>query len=287
MSLSVLTLVRGRRAHLVNLMLSLGAQTRRPDELVIAFMQEDAEPDLPAIGLPVRTLTVTDEALPLARARNCAAAAASGDTLVFLDVDCIASPTLVESFERAVTSERGLFLGEVLYLPEGAATGPLDMERLDAVGIAHPSKPSMPETGLRREPDAGEFWGLSFALRRSLWNRLGGMDENFVGYGGEETDLAARLDTVGIPVWWTAGARAYHQHHPVHIPPLNHFGSIIRNARRFHEKHGRWCMTYWLGQFAEMGLIAWSQEAGDIVCLREPDAEMIAAARQPGHVRFS
>ncbi|MCK5932681.1 MAG: glycosyltransferase [Fulvimarina manganoxydans] len=287
MSLSVLTLVRGRRDHLVNLMQSLSAQTRRPDELVIAFMQETIEPDLPAIGLPVRALTVTGQALPLAKARNRAAAAAKGDTLVFLDVDCIASPTLVESFERAATSERGLFLGEVLYLPEGAATGPLDMERLDAVGIAHPSKPSIPETGLRREPDAGEFWGLSFALRRSLWNRLGGMDERFIGYGGEETDLAARLDRAGVPVWWTAGARAYHQHHTVHIPPLNHFGSIIRNARRFHEKHGRWCMTYWLGQFAERGLIAWSEEAGEIVGLCEPDAEMIAAARQPGHVRFS
>lgn len=287
MSVSVLTLVRGRRGHLVNLMRSLAAQTRPPDELVIAFMQEAAEPDLPEIGLPVRTLTVPGEALPLARARNAAAAAAKGDTLVFLDVDCIANPSLVESFERAVASERGLFLGEVLYLSEDAAIGPLDFKALDVAGIVHPSKPEIPTTGWRREPDAGEFWGLSFALRKTLWNELGGMDERFTGYGGEETDLAARLDEAGVPVWWTANARAYHQHHPVHVPPLNNFGSIIENAQRFHDMHGRWCMTYWLGQFAERGLIEWREAGSDIVVLREPDAAMIAAARQPGHVRFS
>ncbi|MCK5930936.1 MAG: glycosyltransferase [Fulvimarina manganoxydans] len=268
-------------------MRSLAAQTRLPDELVIAFMQEGAEPDLPEIGLPVRALTVPGEALPLAKARNAAAAAAKGDTLVFLDVDCIASPMLVESFERAVASERGLFLGEVLYLPEGAVRAPLDFAALDAAGIVHPSKPAMPQTGWRREPNAGEFWGLSFALRKALWTDLGGMDERFTGYGGEETDLAARLDKAGVPVWWTANARAYHQHHPVHIPPLNHFGSIVENARRFYDTHRRWCMTYWLGQFAETGLIEWTEAGNDIVVLGEPDAAMIAAARQPGHVRFS
>ena len=50
-------------------------------------------------------------------------------------------------------------------------------------------------------------------MRKATWERLGGMDERFVGYGGEETDLAARLDPAGVPLYWTAGARAYHQHH--------------------------------------------------------------------------
>ncbi|EAU42139.1 hypothetical protein FP2506_16939 [Fulvimarina pelagi HTCC2506] len=287
MSVSVLTLVRGRRVQLVNLMLSLAEQTRPPDELVIAFMQEEVEPDLPEIGIPVRFLTVPGDVLPLARARNAAASASHGDTMIFLDVDCIASPTLVESFEAAATSERGLFLGEVLYLPEGALVEPLDFATLDVVGIPHPSKPEMPQTSWRRETNSGEFWGLSFALRKSLWDGLGGMDERFIGYGGEETDLAARLDKARIPVWWTANARAYHQHHPVHVPPLNHFDSIIRNARLFFQKHGYWCMTYWLGQFAQERLIAWSEAGASIEVLREPDAEMIAAARQPGYVRFS
>ncbi len=39
MAISALTLVRGRERHLANLMKSLALQTRKPDELVIAWMQ--------------------------------------------------------------------------------------------------------------------------------------------------------------------------------------------------------------------------------------------------------
>ncbi|MDY8108153.1 galactosyltransferase-related protein [Fulvimarina sp. 2208YS6-2-32] len=287
MTVSVLTLTRNRRAHLLNLMESLRLQTERPDELVIACMQEAVEPDLPDIGIPVRQFLVPGERLPLARARNRAAARANGETLVFLDVDCIASPPLVARFEAAARGGAGLFLGEVRYLPGGAVGRPLDFEALHACGIVHPSKPPMPQTGLREEPDTGEFWGLSFAISAASWTQLGGMDESFVGYGGEETDLAARLKPAGLPLFWTAGAVAYHQHHAVHVPPLPHFHAIIANARRFHAKHGRWCMDYWLGQFAGMGLIAWTPAAPDIVVERDPTGAEIAAARQPDSVRFS
>ncbi|TPW28200.1 glycosyltransferase [Pararhizobium mangrovi] len=266
---------------------SLRAQTRLPDELVIACMQDAVEPDLPELPFSVRQFTVGGDALPLARARNRAAGTASGDTLVFLDVDCIASPTLVERFEEACETERGLFLGEVLYLPAGAVTRPLDTAKLDALGVPHPSKPAIPAEGMRPEPETGEFWGLSFALAKATWTALGGMDEAFTGYGGEETELAARLDEKGVPLWWVAGARAYHQHHTVYSPPLHHFDAILTNARRFKHRHGRWCMDYWLGQFAEGGWIAWDRSCEDVEVLRRPTREEIEAARQPDDVRFS
>ncbi|WAP66739.1 glycosyltransferase family 2 protein [Jiella pelagia] len=287
MTVSVLTLIRNRRPQLLNLLKGLAAQSRKPEELVIACMQGAEEQDLPETGVPIRQLLVPGDALPLAKARNMAAEKAKGETLVFLDVDCIASPSLVERFEASCQDREGLFLGEVLYLPGDAVTDPLDFNALDALGIPHPSKPPMPSSGVRREANTGEFWGLSFALKKTLWDRLGGMDESFVGYGGEETDLAARLDPAGVPLYWTAGARAYHQHHLVHVPPLQHFGAILANARRFHAKHGRWCMDYWLGQFAECGLIAWSPNGETLTLLRSPTAGEIAAARQSEAVRFS
>lgn len=107
------------------------------------------------------------------------------------------------------------------------------------------------------------------------------MDETYVGYGGEETDLAARLAEAGLPTFWVAGARAYHQHHPVHVPPLQHFSAILANASRFRARHGRWCMTYWLDQFRAAGLIAWDAEAPAIRLLRSPSADEIAAALRP------
>ncbi|GEL43621.1 glycosyl transferase family A [Methylorubrum extorquens] len=279
----MLTLVRGRADRLRNLMWGLARQTLRPCELVIAWMQPEPAPDLPDPGCPVRHLHVPGEPMPLAAARNRAAAAASGDLLVFLDVDCIPGPTLVAAYADAATSERGLFLGEVFYLPPDAIAGGMapDPAALDRLGRAHPARPPLPETGLRREPDAGQLWGLSFALPAGAWRAVGGMDERYVGYGGEETDLAARLAGSGLPTFWVAGARAYHQHHPVHVPPLQHFAPILANATRFHARHGRWCMTYWLEQFRAAGLIAWDAEAAAIRVLRQPSAPEIAAALRP------
>ena len=287
MTVSVLTLTRNRRPQLLNLMAGLATQTRRPDELVIACMQEAVEPDLPDIGVSVRQIVVPGEPLPLAKARNRAAQEATGETLIFLDVDCIASAPLVERFDAVCQGQTGLFLGEVLYLPGVAISPPFDFAALDRAGIAHPSKPPIPETDLRLEPNTGEFWGLSFALSKAVWERLGGMDEKFIGYGGEETDLAARLAPAGVPLYWTANAKAYHQHHAVHVPPLQHFDAILANARRFHAKHGRWCMDYWLGQFSEHGLIDWSPNADDITTLRSPTEQEIATTKQPNDVRFS
>lgn len=282
-STSVLTLVRGRAASLRNLMRGLARQGAPPGELVIAWMQPEPILDLPDPGCPVRHLHVPGEPMPLAAARNRAAEAAAGDLLIFLDVDCIPASGLVGAY--AAAGAEGLLLGEVLYLPREA--GPaldapdLDDAALDRLGRPHPARPKVPEAGLRREPDPGQLWGLSFALPARAWRSVGGMDEGFTGYGGEETDFAARLAATGLPTDWVAGARAYHQHHPVHVPPLQHFAPILANAARFRARHGRWCMTYWLGQFRAAGLIKWDDAAPAIRLIRPPTAPEIAASRRP------
>ncbi len=285
MSVSVLTLVRGRREHLVNLIVGLNASTRQPDELVIAYMQGAPHDDLPGTRFPIRAVFVEGDEMPLAAARNRAAAAARGDELVFLDVDCIPSPTLVERYAETAGWPGGIRLGEVLYLPAGAFSDRIDWAALDRIGQRHPAKPPIAHDELRPTPDHGELWGLSFAISAQDWDRAGGMDERYVGYGGEETDFAARLERADITMWWVGGARAYHQHHVVHTPAYQHFDAIVRNARLFRATWGRWCMDYWLGQFANAGLIAW--DADTILVLRQPRADEIAASRMPPETLFS
>ncbi|GHC30329.1 glycosyl transferase family A [Kushneria pakistanensis] len=299
MKLSVLTLVRHRRDHLVNLMRSLEAQQQRPDELVIAWMQSTRECDLPETSFPVQHVMVEGDALPLARARNAAVEAASFEALVFLDVDCIASPGLIKRYHEALQTKAALYIGEVHYLPADAVRyrgdhdsknghdgGDMDLERLTQLGERHPARPALSPHEMRHEADHGQLWGLSFALMRTDHWRAGGMDEGYVGYGGEETDYAWRLAAAEIPLYWLGGALAWHQHHPLHAPPYPHLEAIVANARRFHARWGHWCMDYWLGQFRDAGVIDWSPEADDIKVLRAPTEQEIDDARLPSSARY-
>ncbi|WP_423823054.1 galactosyltransferase-related protein [Salinisphaera sp. SPP-AMP-43] len=290
MKISVITLVRGRHRHLVNLVQGLNAQQYRPDELVIAWMQTPSSAPLPETNFPVRHIQVDGEALPLARARNQGAAAAQYPGLVFLDVDCIPSPPFLHRYRHALRTGSGLYMGDVVYLPAGAveadAQGAIDYKALDARAVRHPARPYPPRGGLRWEPDHGQFWGLSFALRAADHDRVRGMDESFIGYGGEDTDYAWRLAAAGIEAYWVGNARAWHQHHTIHYPPLAHFDAIIANARRFKARWQRWCMDYWLAAFAEAGLIDWSPNADDIIVYRQPTEVEIREARLPPQACF-
>lgn len=289
MSTSVLTLVKGRQQQLENLVSFLDEGSQRPDELVIALMDDIQRPELTA-DFPIRMISVSGEGLPLAKARNVAASAAKGDKLIFLDVDCVPSSNVVKSYSGGLDDyPDACLMGGVKYLPhldQGVFEAPNRLEQLDAIGEIHPSKSPFADTFVREE-DYGQLWGLSFALARETFELVGGFDERFDRYGGEETDFAWALKDQGVPLLRCPDALVYHQHHRVHIPPVQHFGSIVVNAQKFYQKRGRWCMDYWLGQFAEKGWIEWTQEGSSLNVLNYPSENAKEASLQPASVRYS
>ncbi len=247
-------------------------------------MQEEEAPLPDGLPFAVKAVHVTDDPMPLARARNEAARAASGDVLVFLDVDCVPSPSLVMAYTAALLEEDACLMGEVRYLAAGDTDGAGLADLLEA-GRRHPSKPEPPEAGSAPEPDYGELWGLSFALRREAFWRTGGLDEAYVGYGAEETDFARRLEAAKVPLRRCGAALAFHQHHDVHVPPLHHFDHILRNAKLFKERWGEWPMDYWLGQFQERGFVVWYED--DIEVVRPPTPAEVEASKAPPGTLFS
>ena len=286
---TVCTLVRGRRDHLANLITGLNRQSVRPDELVIAYMQDNPHEALPETPFSVKSLKVPGAKLPLAAARNRAAMVASGRTLIFLDVDCIPGPDLVRSYTRAVRHTGGCVMGEARYLGADAPmTPPWRFADLWASSERHPARPDGEAVARGDAPvpigDTSELWGLSFAIPKLQYLRVGGFDESFVGYGAEETDFARSLADHDVPLHFEPGAQAVHQWHPVHQPPLQHFDDIVANARRFRQKRGTWPMGYWLDQFERDGFI---HRGRDIQVLRRPSEAELAGAERPGDVRFS
>ena len=277
MTVSICTLAHGRAAHLTNVVLALDGQTAMPDELVIAVMQ--AEPyDLPETRFPVRQIMVGADGIPLAAARNAAAAAAQGEHLIFLDVDCMPAPSLVADYVTQLKVIDAVLMGEVLYLPSGATAQGLDFARFAEIGVKHSERAGPPTEALGDCTDYRCFWSLNFAMRRSTFGAIGGFDERYVGYGGEDTDFGRVAMTEGVPLCWVRGARVYHQYHPHHMPPVHHVDSVITNAARFRDKWGHFTMEHWLRAFTLMGLI--TLRDGDHVRVREVSDDDLALTRQ-------
>lgn len=252
--LSVLTLAKGRVEHLANLIEGLRRSDRAPDELIIIDMGGVPE-DLPAARFPIRVERIAGEGLPLAAARNRAAALARHDSLLFLDVDCIPAARLVDDIATALEAHDALICPEVFYLGPEDARGSWREKDLICSGAPHPVR-AFPKSGLAPELNAGLFWSLAFGIRRDLFQTLGGFDEAFTGYGAEDTDLGFRAKAAGVPLLMMAGPGAFHQHHPVSDPPVEHLDDITRNAETFYAKWRVWPMQGWLCAFEATGLIS-------------------------------
>ena len=284
-TVSVVTLAKGRPAHLQNLVLGLCRQEQSPAELIVAVMQ-DQEYELPAAPFPIRQIVIPGAALPLAAARNAAARAATGDMLVFLDMDCIPAPALVADYADGLAGLDGLLMGEVLYLPGGATAAGWSCEDFPAVAVRHSDRRGPPPAGIETCNDYRCFWSLNFAMRRATFLAAGGFDERYIGYGGEDTDFGKVLDRNRIPIAWMKGGLAYHQYHRHHMPPIHHLDSVVRNAQLFETKWGYRTMGHWLHAFRLMGLI--DDVAGrPIRILRRPDADDLALTGQQSHQPYS
>ena len=284
-TVSVVTLAKGRPAHLRNVLLGLERQSQAPAEFIVAVMQ-DAPYDLPEVDLPVRQILVPGTELPLAAARNRGVAAATGDVVVFLDVDCIPAPDLVADYARGLAELDGLLMGEVLHLPERATAGDWTCEAFAAVAERHSDRRGPPAAGLEICHDYRCFWSLNFAIRRATFLATGGFDERYTGYGGEDTDFGKVLDQAGIPIAWMKGGLAYHQYHPHHMPPVHHLDSVVRNAELFEAKWGYRTMGHWLYAFKVMGLIDDTPDR-PIRILRRPEADDFALTSQQSHQPYS
>ena len=261
--LTVVTTVRGRHRHLEHQQRSLARGSRRPDSVVVVTMGDDGAGavvrDSELAGrCSVVELPGGGDRLPLAGARNLGAATAfeaGASLVVFLDVDCLASHRLLESYERAATRRRSqLLCGPVAYLPPLPAGATAYAAEELAVAEPHPVRPAPPPGELEEADDPRLFWSLSFAVDPVAWREIGGFDESYVGYGGEDTDFGQRAAAAGVRMWWVGGAMAYHQWHPVSDPPVEHLEDIVRNANVFHSRWGWFPMEGWLAAFEQLGL---------------------------------
>jgi N-acetylglucosaminyl-diphospho-decaprenol L-rhamnosyltransferase len=257
------TAVRGRTSHLRNQLTGLSHSTIRADRhVLVAIDDDDVARTVPA-GDP-RTVVVpfhaTGRRIPMAAARNLGARAAIDDgaeLLIFLDVDCIPAPDMIDGYRRAAAHpdhREALLCGPVTYLP-APGPGGYDLTRLHERTDPHPARPCPAGDDVLAGTDYELFWSLSFAVTTPVWQRIGGFCTQYSGYGGEDTDFGQQAAARDVALRWVGGAHAYHQHHPVSDPPVEHLHDIVANAIVFHGRWGWWPMRGWLDAFEARGLI--------------------------------
>ncbi|GAA5112648.1 hypothetical protein GCM10023339_16010 [Alloalcanivorax gelatiniphagus] len=203
-----------QQAELDRTLAALARQTRRPDEVVVADDGSARAPEVPSGVVLVRQ---PDDGFRAAAARNLGVAASSGEVLVLLDADTAPEPAFVE---RMVALPEAL--PEVLVVGRrrhADLAGVRPDERVEDVG---PER-ELPEPAWLRtayadsrdllDADATSHrFVISAVLACSRWwyDEIGGFDEAFDSYGGEDWELAHRSWTAGGLVARRSDAVAWH-----------------------------------------------------------------------------
>ena len=201
--------------HLALVLESIAAQAgvdRRIEVIVADDGSRDETADVVAAfaasaRMPVRFTSEPHAGFRLARVRNQGARLAVGDSLLFLDGDCILPRDHVAAY-LARRRPGVAHLGYCARLPEAASAAlvpgrlaGVDLEALAPAGerrllrrrfrkawwhtlLHHPSKPRLA--------------GGNFGVWRRDFELVNGFDERFVGWGQEDDDLGLRLRAAGV-----------------------------------------------------------------------------------------
>jgi glycosyltransferase involved in cell wall biosynthesis len=209
--LSVVIPTYQRRDSLRAVLLSLAEQTVPPGQVeVIAALDGSTDGTgamLDALDVPYRLRWADGPKRGPGAARNRGAALAEGDIILFLDDDITAAPDLLAHHlrvHRVGADERIVCLGQVRTQPGQALSG--WEAYLSARYGEHYAKLAAPGYQL-------DFWDClsgNFSLRRTLWERSGGFDPDFVMSRHEDIEFGYRLAGLGARFVYEPGALGYH-----------------------------------------------------------------------------
>lgn len=206
-----------RPDYLRRVLLSLAAQSRLVDEVVIS--DDGSSVDVPAalasvlpeLPFPVHFVRQPDEGFRAAKCRNNGIRAATGDYLIFGDQDIVLDRRYVETFARHLRP-REFLVGYPARL-DAAETARVTDEMVragTAAQLASPRERWLVRKqflkdrwyrllhGLRLRPIGPKLRSGVFGAWRGDLLEVNGFDEEYRGWGGEDDNLGARLHRAGI-----------------------------------------------------------------------------------------
>lgn len=224
-----------RREALVRVLRALDEQTVAPDrfETIVAIdgSSDGTESALRQLRLRFSLRWIVQNNRGPAAARNAAAQWATGDVVLSLDDDQIAAPGLVGAHLAA--HER---YGDVVV--QGSVPLAAGFDRRGASLAYERSRARAMRASGDRQLLSRNLWAGNFSVRRQTWSRVGGFDEGFTGWGGEDTDFGLRLEALAIPFVFSSDAVSYHEHRVGYASWRRQAYSAGRAVVRISRKHG-------------------------------------------------
>lgn len=217
MKLTLIITTFNRPDFVIKALLSAAAQSRPPDEVVLA--DDGSKVDMLSVvrehralfPFPITFVTQEDIGFRLARSRNNGARAATGELLVFTDQDIVFTRGYLKTFVD--NARKGEFLvsspvrlGEVeSALVDEAAIKNCDYSAVLKDGHLGPIRKQYRKDfyyrllkKLHLRPIGPKLRGGVCAIWREDFMAVNGYDENYKGWGNEDDDLGWRLHRYGV-----------------------------------------------------------------------------------------
>lgn len=219
-------------------------ETLRPtlgvhDEVVVVDNGSHDETARALSGFPWAKVITNEENRGFAIACNQGAAIASGDIIVFLNNDTLLAGRWIDALVApfadttvAATGPRSNYVAG----PQLVEDVPYSLNRMPELRAF---EREWRESHRAETTEVDRLIGFCVAVRRAMWEEVGGFDEQFETGGFEDDDLSTRLRAKG---WKLLIADASFVHHHGHVTftgnNLDRLAIQEANAKRFEAKHG-------------------------------------------------
>ena len=241
---SIVTIVKRRTQQLSNLVSSIERSQQCPKEMVIVWMTPPSDESLlSSEHFPILHRFAASETFPIAKARNRGFDTCTTDKFIYLDADCICPDTLLGAMASSLTAGK-LVTANVNQLSH----------TVDDVTESLLKQLVTSQQGTAEKIPFIEFDTTIFGVTREDYDRVGGFDLDYCGYGLGDLDFAARCSQAELYLLNT-GRYVYKHFHAHYHPPVNHLCDIVTNAETFKQKWGTYPTCKVFAQFAELGLI--------------------------------
>ena len=245
------------------------AQTRLPDEIVVADdgSRDDTRDLVESMAaqspVPILHSWQADRGFRLAKSRNKAIAKASGKYIILIDGDIILDPHFVA--DHCEFAQPGYFvqgtrvLLNKAYSAKVLADGQLAVPLLFACGVENKKNCLRSRVLARlcsfRSSRLPGIKTCNFAFWREDALKINGFNEQFVGWGREDSEFTARLLNAGIRrqnvKFYALG---YHLYHPINTRErLSINDGILRQTI---EQKCTWC-ELGIKQYLESSRVTW------------------------------